>query len=301
MNNFKQYMQSRFLPQAQFDDATARVEEYVSLFDNFSGISSASQLFETNREFINKQIVCIYVMKGKAEITVDGELHTMTPRTVNYISRHSIVKAISASVDYHFFVYSISGEAMQDIYKDMDIAFKMPSKYKRFVSKPLTTDELKYRLALYNELKRDLERTNGDFQRHLAQAYLCVQYSNDIDLFEPDMPDSEKAISRQHALFRKFVDLLGEHSNRELEVQYYARELGITPKYLSALCIEYSGKNASAWIDDYVISRVKFLMEEHRYNVKEISEVMNFPTQSFFGRYFKRVTGMSPRAYMRTL
>jgi AraC-like DNA-binding protein len=301
MNTFTQYMQSRFLPKGQFEEASARLEGYVSLYDNFSGFSPANQLFETSREFINQYTICIYVMKGQAELKVDNDHHVLMTRTLNYVASHSVVQALSASEDFHFFLYAISNEAMQDVYKDMDIAFRMPSKYKRFVTKALTMDELKYRLALYNEMKRDLGRTSDENKKHVAQAYLCVQYSNDIDLFEPDMPDNDKAISRQHTLFRRFVDLLGEHCNREREVQFYARELGITPKYLSALCIDYSGKNASAWIDDYVISRVKFLMEEHRYNVKEISEVMNFPTQSFFGRYFKRVTGMSPRAYMRNL
>ena len=135
----------------------------------------------------------------------------------------------------------------------------------------------------------------------MAQSYLSVFFANDFSLFEEELPNTDKVISRQHALFRDFVDLLANYSDKEREVQFYAHEMGISSKYLSSLCIEYSGKNASTWIDEYVIARVKALMQEHRYTIKEIAQVMNFPTQSFFGRYFKRVTGLSPRAYMQQM
>lgn len=300
MDTFNDYMHPHFLPQSAYERESARVDDYVVMFDNFDGINPVVKIFGGQIEFINRHMLCVGVMKGQVELVVDGEKHQLTARTISYMSPHSVVKNLVGSDDMCFFVYSISPDAMRDIYKEMDMAFKMPSKYKRFAQKKLSGEDMKYRLALYNEMRRDLERTSSDYQKLLAQAYLCVLYSNDIDLFELDAPDSEKAISRQHSLFRRFVELLGEYSNKEREVQFYAKQMGITPKYLSALCIEYSGKNASAWIDDYVISRVKFLMQEHRYNIKEIAQVMNFPTQSFFGRYFKRVTGQSPRHYMIT-
>ena len=118
MNTFTQYMQSRFLPKGQFEEASARLEGYVSLYDNFSGFSPANQLFETSREFINQYTICIYVMKGQAELKVDNDHHVLMTRTLNYVASHSVVQALSASEDFHFFLYAISNEAMQDVYKN---------------------------------------------------------------------------------------------------------------------------------------------------------------------------------------
>ena len=123
---------------------------------------------------------------------------------------------------------------------------------------------------------------------------------NDFQFFDYFVNSNKKNISRQSIQFRNFIELLNEHSIREREVQFYAKKLGITPKYLSALCIAYSGKNASTWIDEYVIVRAKELLREQRYSVREVGEILNFPSQSFFGRYFKRNMGISPKVFMET-
>lgn len=298
MNLSSDLVRTRFLSKVPFEQSAAAINGYIALFDNYDGNDVVSSLINQHSEFINRQLVFVTVLKGHIELTVNGEKHILTPATVSYIATHSVIRVLDASEDFYFFLYSVSSELVRDVFNDIGVSFKMPSNYRQFLQRELTTDELKYRMALYSEQKRDLNKTASNYQKHVAQAYTSVLFSNDIDMFEPELPDSEKAISRQHMIFCQFVDMLAEHTQREREVQFYARQLGITPKYLSALCIEYSGKNASAWIDDYVISRIKHLMQEHRYNVKEISQVMNFPTQSFFGRYFKRVTGFSPRQYM---
>ena len=93
-------------------------------------------------------------------------------------------------------------------------------------------------------------------------------------------------MSKQVNIYNKFLNLLNEYSATNREVQFYAEKLGITPKYLSAVTIEYSGKNASSWIDEYVITKAKNLLREQSYNIKDVSEHLNFPSQSFFGRYF---------------
>ena len=123
---------------------------------------------------------------------------------------------------------------------------------------------------------------------------------NDFQFFDYFVNSNKKNISRQSIQFRNFIELLNEYTIREREVQFYAKKLGITPKYLSALCIAYSGKNASTWIDEYVIVRAKELLREQRYSVREVGEILNFPSQSFFGRYFKRNMGISPKVFMET-
>jgi AraC-like DNA-binding protein len=59
------------------------------------------------------------------------------------------------------------------------------------------------------------------------------------------------------------------------------------------------GESASVVINYYVTFRIKQLLYRGQLSVKQISEMLNFPTQSFFGRYFKRVVGISPRQYMK--
>jgi len=76
-----------------------------------------------------------------------------------------------------------------------------------------------------------------------------------------------------------------------------ARQLCITPKYLTTLIKRISGKSVSEWIDSYVILEAKTLLKYSNMSVQEIAYYLNFPNQSFFGSYFKRNTGMSPSQY----
>ena len=93
------------------------------------------------------------------------------------------------------------------------------------------------------------------------------------------------------------ICLLNKHAIQQRTVQYYAECLGISSKYLSFVCTSYSKKNASAWIDEAVIQKAKAMILVHHYSLGETSEALHFPTVSSFSRYFKRVTGITPKDF----
>ena len=111
-------------------------------------------------------------------------------------------------------------------------------------------------------------------------------------------PELESAShNRAKEYFTQFTQLLGEHYKHERSVGFYARQLCITPKYLTTLIKRISGKSVSEWIDNFVILEAKTLLKYSNMSIQEIAYYLNFPNQSFFGSYFKRNTGMSPSQY----
>lgn len=111
----------------------------------------------------------------------------------------------------------------------------------------------------------------------------------------PEIENPAHDRAKEH--FRQFTRLLNENYKRERSVGFYARQLCITPKYLTTLIKRISGKSVSEWIDSYVILEAKTLLKYSDMSVQEIAYALNFPNQSFFGSYFKRNTGMSPSQY----
>ena len=103
--------------------------------------------------------------------------------------------------------------------------------------------------------------------------------------------------SRGDELMRKFIAELSASCERERSVEYYAKQLGITPKYLSLICKKKVGKNASKVIDGAVVNKAKELLTQSGLSIQEVSERLNFVSQSFFGKYFKQRTGISPSRY----
>lgn len=98
--------------------------------------------------------------------------------------------------------------------------------------------------------------------------------------------------------FHNFTHLLQEHPH-EREVQWYAKELGITPKYLSELCKELSGKSASEWIADVTVSELKYYLRSTTLPIREIARIMEFPNASFFCQYTKKHTGFTPNQFRK--
>lgn len=102
---------------------------------------------------------------------------------------------------------------------------------------------------------------------------------------------------RSEEIFEKFMEQLTRYHNKERNLSFYADKMNITSNYLSKLVKDYSGKTAAEWINEYIILEAKILIKHSQFTIQEIAYKLNFPTPSFFGKYFKRLTGMTPKQY----
>ena len=91
--------------------------------------------------------------------------------------------------------------------------------------------------------------------------------------------------------------MLFYHYHHEREVTFYAHKQQLSTRYFSSIIKEKSGKSALQWIVQMVITEAKLLLETSDLSIKEIAVKLNFPTQSFFGKYFKQYVGISPKEY----
>ena len=97
------------------------------------------------------------------------------------------------------------------------------------------------------------------------------------------------------------MSLLSRSTNTEREVRAYAEQLLITPKYLSAVCKEKSGRTAMDWITESTVNHIKYYLLQTDLSVKEIAFKLDFPDVSFFCKYVKKHLGKSPVDYRRTM
>ena len=103
--------------------------------------------------------------------------------------------------------------------------------------------------------------------------------------------------SRKKLIFDRFLEELRQHYATQRSVQFYADRLCLTPKYLSQVVHAVSGRHAGDWIRDYVILEAKALLKSGQYTIQQVSDMLNFANQSFFGVYFKKAVGCSPTVY----
>ena len=104
-------------------------------------------------------------------------------------------------------------------------------------------------------------------------------------------------VARAKLTFERFIRLVTEYHSTERGMQFYADKLCLTPKYLSKIIKETSGRSGPEWIDAFVILEAKNLLRYSGDSIKEIVYKLNFPSPSVFNKFFKARTGLSPSEY----
>ena len=165
----------------------------------------------------------------------------------------------------------------------------------------LTHAESQSLRSFISMVEQELKGSETDFSSEIIGGLIAATIYKVGDIlthYLTEHPEVDSPIhNRAEEYFRQFTELLGEHYKHERSVGFYARQLCITPKYLTTLIKRISGQSVSEWIDNYVILEAKTLLKYSTMSIQEIAYYLNFPNQSFFGSYFKRNAGMSPSQY----
>ena len=198
-------------------------------------------------------------------------------------------------------VIAISPDFLRRI--NIDIKNMMPL-FLKFVENPtlaLTPEESRSMRGMIAQIERETRGPETHFSFDIVSGLIAATIYKVGDImyhYLAEHPEGQNnSHNRAEEYFKQFTHLLGEHFREERSVGFYARQLCITPKYLTTLIKRISGQSVSEWIDNYVILEAKTLLKYSTMSIQEIAYYLNFPNQSFFGSYFKRNTGMSPSQY----
>lgn len=108
-----------------------------------------------------------------------------------------------------------------------------------------------------------------------------------------------KVHTRKYDYFRKFFTLLATEYKQHRTVNWYADQLHLSTKYFTSMIHEVSGRTTIAWINDRVIYEAKNLLLYSNMSISEIAYQLNFPSTSFFSKYFKHIVGINPSEFRR--
>lgn len=115
----------------------------------------------------------------------------------------------------------------------------------------------------------------------------------------PQEKKAEIGSPRTRELFNSFMRTLESQYKQSRDVGYYAERLSISPKYLGMITQRVTGHHAKAIIDHYVVLQMKQSLATEQKSIKELSWDYHFCDISFFCRYFKRHTGLTPQQFRK--
>lgn len=279
---------------------SAAVRENLLLFDTFDGKNPLLQIFPNKEKHKMYQKLHIYIIRGEAVIEINGKPNTLNENMFISIMPENTTSLTSASHDLRYLMMVVYPRLSNQIYNEIGVTYTNTKlTLKHFISR-LTPEQAQRVCSLYNDIKSDLlapaYEEREAYIHSLLQAFVVENIN--IHKYNP-MPLQGDSNSRQYDVYCRFLTLLNKHISERRTVSYYAKTLGISSKYLSYVCTCYSQKNASTWIDEAVIQKAKALIVVHNYTFSETSIALNFRTVSCFTRYFKRVTGMTPKHFLK--
>ncbi len=262
---------------------------------------------------------------GILVLDVDSTPFIANPHELPYVVV-AVCHSGSSDLEYDFVSYKFSSH---------DIAIEYPnhSVYVHNNSKDYRATLVIIDMPLFNELVNlNLDRSRFLFEKLPQFRLTSKQYSDMVAyidamrrIIDTNLNDKKSIIIGMVYLLSKLIDSyhsanvgdegvkvgrlsysffksLEENVDKHRDVQFYADELYLTPKYFSQSIKHETGYPAGYWIQRLLILRVKqFMCYSPHLSIQAIADQFNFPDQATFCHYFKRVTGMSPSTYKSTI
>jgi AraC family transcriptional regulator, transcriptional activator of pobA len=239
-------------------------------------------------------IICTRgVMKGM----IDLKTYSAQAPCLVIIMADQILQYEYISEDFMGYIISMSRKFTDSLF--MNLQERFPLKHS-VLDNPwirLSQDDLELMTDYCRMLQKAIRMKDNPYRleivKNLTRAFF---YGSGYQYHK--IPDNRNK-TKNEILLEKFLGLLQDSYKEEREVGFYADKLYLTPKYLSKVIKETSGDSASSWIDKYVILEARALLNSTHLTIQQISDELHFPSQSFFGKYFKRHVGLSPKEYRK--
>lgn len=221
---------------------------------------------------------------GKAVIDINLETLNVESGSLLIIPEQAIFQFEQVSSDINFLAFSFANISTSHTFhhpRVLSLSSQEAERYKTYIR------------LLWQCAKEDNE-INPEYDR-LAEA--ALEYAIHINNKATAKTENSGNNSRGKQLLGRFIDILNAQEGREHKPEFFANRLHVSTGYLSKVIRQQSGQTIMQWINRSVIMQAKILLRHSDLPVYEIAERLNFPNPSFFNKYFKRETEITPLTY----
>ena len=249
--------------------------------------------------------IIVFCTEGWAQFEYDGNVVQIQKNDFFLYMVHSTVCNIQASSDFNCRqIWFTRSELWNiEIYNLISVADMSLLKLHPVVH--LSNDEIKlcdnYFQLLCSRIKSSTSLLGSHIVRSLLGTILLELLSimrrsseqTDDQLRQEELTSS----SHKKRIIDNFMKLVEESDGRIRRVDEFASQLNITPKYLSTILKEVMNRRPSTYILLYTMKAIEHRLRFTDMTMQEIAHDLKFPNASFFGKYFKERTGMTPLEY----
>ena len=233
------------------------------------------------------------VVRGHAKVSINLVEKDLVPGMLLFVGSGTIIHPISYTQDLE--IYGIG------IFDDFPMPFapgQMPAAFNgqvRDFQVKASEEDIATARHIIDTLLHLVHQPN--YNRQTASSLVAAMmylydgvYRRHADLLQASQ-------SREQTIFDRFIYLVNQHAAREHQICFYADKMCLTERYLGTVIRQASGSTAKEWIDRALVTRIKVELKHTQKSIAQIAEENSFPNPSFFSKYFKRQTGLTPGRY----
>ncbi|MDR1737461.1 MAG: helix-turn-helix domain-containing protein, partial [Candidatus Symbiothrix sp.] len=289
-------MSNKIIPLSWHNDLKNKIGFEVSAIDDDFMLFDKIKLLQVNFPFRLDVTVFIICSKGTTRGRIGlRQYETVAPCIITLLA-DEIMQCEYVSDDFEGMFLVMSKRFTDSLFTNIRAQIPMLHTVRKQSSITVRETDLNLLKNYYSILKYVVEMTENPHRKDIIKHLLLAFYYHSSSWLH-SLPEQTLPPTKHDELVGEFLQLAERHFKSERQVGFYAEKLCLTPKYLSQIIKTATGKSANEWIDDYVILEAKALLKSSKLTIQQIANELHFADQSVFGKYFKRMEGVSPKEY----
>ena len=243
----------------------------------------------------------LFLTQGEGVHTIDFQHHQIKPFSIFFLSPGQIHE-LELSEDVKGFIFLFTSSFYHFNKTDPYKLFELPFFY--------NLSEEMLPIYLGNEIERQIfiaffQKAITENQLKLPDYEEVIRALLDLILIQSKRIYQVGTMNEQthkgRILVKRFKQLIEEKCQENLSVKQYADLLTITPNHLSETVINVMGRTSTDLINDRMLMEIKRYLTHTDLGISEIAYKLNFSDQSYFSKYFKKLTKFSPLEFRKSL
>lgn len=224
---------------------------------------------------------------GEATVNINLVDKTLKPGTLIFIGPGTIITPLHFTPDFQLYGFGIPAD------------FPLPAALPQTMNGQLRDFQLQADNEDILTVQHILDTLwhlvhQTDYSLPVASSLIYAQMQHYDTIYRHYLARQQNHQTRDQTIFDRFIQLVNLYAQHEHQIAFYAQRLCLTERYLGTVVRQTSGCTPKEWIDRAIAARIKVELRHTDKTITQISDEMNFTNPSFFNKYFKRLTGMTP-------
>ncbi len=245
-----------------------------------------------------KKVTQIVITAGRFSCLVDFRMWSLKAPAVALFLPGQMVESIDIDEDFCGFGMVLNQGFTDSLNLPISLKERLFIKDTQFYS--VSGEVIDVLTYVYRQVSSLMNQPDNPYREEIVR-HLFSAYYYGLGYYMHGLQSRPSAMTSQQEKCEKFMSLVAKNFKTQRDIGFYADKLCVTSKYLSTMLKQETGLTALDWIERYVVLYAKSCLSSTSMSIQEISDELNFPSQSVFGKYFKRVEGVSPKAYRQSL